>query len=249
MISSPLRSLVASISAVSRTRARASRRSARLERMRRRTEPPVISSTSGATDSAMVLTVLAPMASRTSTIRCMTIIAPRGESGNTCTSMSLQPPPRPISTLSRLLARSMIRSRACSTAMRAPYGSVMPTTCTWARISGSVLEVWKPPPSRASLAMYDAAATMEGSSTAIGISTSRPLIWKLLATPIGSSKVPNTFSIMPSARGKGRAPGWRTSARSASVRPQASARKSQRWAGVRERNWGRRESATMKAIS
>src|SRR5256885_159701 len=64
-----------------------------------------------------------------------------GVSGKTWTSMSLQPPPRPISTLSRLLARSMICARACSTARRAPCGSVTPSTWTWARISGSVLEV------------------------------------------------------------------------------------------------------------
>lgn len=54
----------------------------------------------------------------------------------------------------------------------------MPSTCTWARISGAVLEVSKPPQSRASLAMNEAAATMDGSSTAIGTSTSRPLSWK-----------------------------------------------------------------------
>ncbi len=57
--------------------------------MRSRTVPPVSFSTSGETASAMVLTVLAPIASRTSTIRCITIIAPRGVSGKTWISMSL----------------------------------------------------------------------------------------------------------------------------------------------------------------
>ena len=58
---------VVSSSGAMRICARARRKSARLERMRRRTLAPVISSISGATASAMVLTVLAPVAKWTST--------------------------------------------------------------------------------------------------------------------------------------------------------------------------------------
>ena len=249
MISAPLRSLVSRVCGVRRTQARDRRRSARFDRMRSRTVPPVISSTSGATASAMVLTVLAPMASRTSTIRCSTSIGPRGVSANTCASMSWQPPPRPISTWSRLLASLTMRSRSRSRATRAPCGSVRPSTCTWARISGRVLEVSKPPFSRASLAMNEAAATTDGSSTAIGTSTSRPLTWKLPATPSGSSKAPMTFSIMPSARSRPSAPGSASCWRSSGVRPAASAMAARRWAGVRARKLGRRESATMASVS
>lgn|GEM_PF-3411782 len=49
----------------------------------------------------------------------------------------------------------------------------------------SAAHCWKSgsrrPAGRASLAMKEAAATIEGSSTTSGIRTSRPLIWKLLA--------------------------------------------------------------------
>ena len=131
--------------------------------------------------------------------------------------MSRQPPPRPISTLSRLFATSRISARWRSSAWRAPYGSVVASTCTCARISGAVLEVSKPPHARTSFAMYDAAATTEGSSTTIGTSTSRPLTTKFAATPIGSSKVPITFSIMPSASASASAPGWLSSARSSAL--------------------------------
>ncbi|MNG29734.1 hypothetical protein D3C84_1152200 [compost metagenome] len=76
----------------------------------------------------------------------------------------------------------MIWSLRRSRLRRALKGSSISTICTWARINGSELEVWKPPASRASLAMNEAAATTEGSSTTSGTMTSRPLIWKLLAT-------------------------------------------------------------------
>ncbi|MNN44939.1 hypothetical protein D3C81_1592490 [compost metagenome] len=95
----------------------------------------------------------------------------------------------------------------------------MPTICTWARISGALLEVMKPPLARANLAMYEAAATMEGSSTTSGTSTSRPLTWKLLATAKGSSKVPMTFSIMPLAMSIGRAPALASRLTSPWLRP------------------------------
>ncbi|MOA67079.1 hypothetical protein D3C78_1940910 [compost metagenome] len=72
------------------------------------------------TVSAMVLTVFAPIASRTSTIRWATTMGPRGVLSNTWTSMSLQPPPRPISMVSLALARSMISALFSSTIWRTP---------------------------------------------------------------------------------------------------------------------------------
>ena len=62
----PDSSAVSNADAGTTQRAEASRRSARLERMRKFTRPPVISSTTGANASQAVLTMLAPIASRQS---------------------------------------------------------------------------------------------------------------------------------------------------------------------------------------
>ncbi len=56
-------------------------------------------------------------------------------------------------------------------------------------------------------AAFDAAATIDGSSTAIGTNVSAPSTTKLTATANGSAYVPTTFSIMPSATSSGSAPG------------------------------------------
>ena len=58
----------------------------------------------------------------------------------------------------------------------------------------------KPPPRRARSAPWLAAATTEGSSTAIGMSRSRPFMRKLVAMPTGKEKLPIAFSIIASDR-------------------------------------------------
>ncbi|VVB72294.1 Uncharacterised protein [uncultured archaeon] len=66
-------------------------------------------------------------------------------------------------------------------------------------MTGPVEEVKKPPASRAILAPLLAAAITDGSSVAMGISTSRPSITKLVAMPSGTWNMPITFSTILSA--------------------------------------------------
>ncbi len=63
------------------------------------------------------------------------------------------------------------------------------------------------PSGRAMRAALEAAATTDGSSIAIGTSTSLPSMQKFAATANGSAYVPTTFSIMPSATSSGSALG------------------------------------------
>jgi len=84
-------------------------------------------------------------------------------------------------------------------AWRAAKGSSIPVAWIWARITGPVLEVKKPPPPRAMRAPLLAAAITEGSSVAIGMRTSWPSITKLVAMPKGTWNIPITFSTIFSA--------------------------------------------------
>ena len=72
--SGPVKPLPASSISGTLQLARAQRRSARLERMRRFTRPPVSRSTIGAMPSAIALMAFAPIASPQSMRRCRTII-------------------------------------------------------------------------------------------------------------------------------------------------------------------------------
>ena len=76
--------------------------------------------------------------------------------------------------------------------------------------------------------MLDTAATTEGSSTTMGMSTSSPLTRKFTPTPRGSPKVPTTFSTMRSAveRERARASKRGRSASVSSVRAITAARRS-----------------------
>jgi hypothetical protein len=76
----------------------------------------------------------------------------------------------------------------------------------WPIIIGSDTTAWKPA-GRAIRAAFEAAATIDGSSTTIGMKVSMPSTQKFTATANGSAYVPTTFSIMPSATSRGRAPG------------------------------------------
>ena len=66
-------------------------------------------------------------------------------------------------------------------------------------ITDSLLPVRKPPPARARRAAKLTAATMDGSSTAMGTRTSSSLMQKLVAMPSGKATKPMTFSIMKAA--------------------------------------------------
>src|SRR5437763_7914992 len=156
-----------SASASKTVRARASRRSALFVRMRSRTRPRAISAMRSATASAIVLTALAPIASRTSTIRCATTYVLLGVSTSR-TDSSRMPPPKRVSIGSWALASSMSSARASNSRKRAALGSATSTTCTCACMMGSVLEVKNPPRTRAMRAALLAAAMTEGSSVAIG---------------------------------------------------------------------------------
>ena len=162
---SPASSRVTGITALARTIAW----SVRLERMRRNTRPPLISSTSVATVSHIVLTRFAPMASRLSTIRCTTssspcsAVAPRRN-----TSISFAPPPRATIFGCCLLARSRISFFRPTSRRRARPGSATSSTWIWPMSIGSSATLVKPPARRTNLAAELTAAMIEGSSTTIG---------------------------------------------------------------------------------
>ena len=145
------------------------RLSAKFDKILNLTLPLESFSTCGAIYSAIVLTVLAPIASRTSTSKCTINIGPTVVSAKTWTSISSQPPPRPTKVLSFSFAAE-ISSFLCSKILfLADCKSCTPMTCICARITGRSAYALKPPFARANLAIKDAAATTEGSSTAIGI--------------------------------------------------------------------------------
>ncbi len=200
---SPARVFVASASTGSTMRADASARSDRLDRMRISTRPSVMFSTSVATPSHMVFTRLAPIASRVSTSRCTTSMSrPPSGAGCTYTSTSTAPPPRATILGCSELARSRISSLRCSTAAWARAGSLTPSTWIWPTRMGSVADAVKPPAARAILAADDSAATIDGSSTTMGMTYSWLLMRKFMARPMGRPITPITFSIILSARAR-----------------------------------------------
>ncbi len=89
-------------------------------------------------------------------------------------------------------------------AARAASGSASSVTWTWPIIRGASAEAVKPPPSRTIFAASDTAAITDGSSTAMGMSTSSPLMRKLSPTPTGIPSTPTAFSIIASAFARGR---------------------------------------------
>jgi len=89
-------------------------------------------------------------------------------------------------------------------------GSSTPMTSICAVITASSASATNPPPSRTMRAAFDAAAITDGSSTAIGTSTSWPLTRKLRPTPNGSAYTPTAFSTMRSAAAVSRPPKSRT---------------------------------------
>ncbi len=98
------------------------------------------------------------------------------------TSRSRGPPPRRLSTGSTSAASASSSGAVLRAApARAAGRSARSSTCICPIISGGVVLAKKPPPARASLAMKEAPATTDGSSIAIGTSTSRPLTRKLSA--------------------------------------------------------------------
>ncbi len=153
----------------------------------------------GASASHAVLTALAPIASRQSSVRCTISIGPTVVPSMTRTSMSRAPPPSSTRTGSVSSASASSSSREHRTSNRADQGSATSSTWICPIISAGVAVAWKPPPARASLAARDAPATTDGSSMTIGTNTSRPLIRKLTAIPSGSACTPITFSIISSA--------------------------------------------------
>ena len=166
--SSPFQPCSSNAAGETSSRARASRRSARLLTMRSSTLPPVSPSRKSDSASAIVFTAFAPIALRTSTSRCAMTIGPRTVC-RTRTSMSLAPPPTSLRTGSCSLAISRIRSRAWRMRARAASGSGAPTIWIWPIMIGSVEPAVIRPCSRTSLATWLAAATTEDSSTAIGM--------------------------------------------------------------------------------
>ena len=194
-----------------RQAARASRRSARLERIFSRTRPPVSFSQSGATPSHMVLMRLAPIASCVSitrwTMAWVSGVWPETSSTSSSrTSTSAAPPPRARICGWSALAASSSACLWASSASRAFAGSARSMIWIWPIIRGGSLSVVKPPPSRAILAARLTAAITEGSSTAIGTSTSSPSTTKLSPMPTGRPSTPTAFSIIASALASGRLP-------------------------------------------
>ncbi len=117
----------------------------------------------------------------------------------TSTSMSFAPPPRLTSTGSFSFALSNISCLWVRIVNLADAGSETSVTCICPIIIGSVELAWNPPFCRAIFAALLAAATTDGSSIAIGIKWSLPLITKFTAIPTGKGMVPTTFSIILSA--------------------------------------------------
>ena len=166
---SPSKPFAARFSTGIRTLARTRARSVRLDRMRRKTLPPVSDSTRGAMPSHIPLTRFAPIASRVSTSRCSTVIS-RPSSGAWWrnTSRSRAPPPRATIRRWRLLARSRMSCLWASSVSAARSGSAASTSCTCPIRIGSVVAASKPPESRAVRAAPESPATMDGSSTDSG---------------------------------------------------------------------------------
>ena len=112
---------------------------------------------------------------------------------------------RPAGAASRGPAPAARRAAACRRAADAS-GSATSTISICAVMTGSSASATKPPPSRTMRAAFDAAAITDGSSTAIGTSTSRPLTRKLSPTPSGSAYTPTAFSTILSAVAVSRPP-------------------------------------------
>ena len=164
-----------------RVDARVTRRSARLLRMRKPTRPRASCAKAGATASATVFSMLAPMASRQSMCRCTT----RRRSGKARISMPRQPPPNWSNWGRTASAMPMISRRAARSAAVAPAGSATSRNSTCAIMIDSSVSATKPPPARAIRAAFEAAAMTDGSSTAMGMRRSTPLMRKLSPRPSG----------------------------------------------------------------
>ena len=197
-------------------RARATR-SARFERMRRNTSPPVIASTSGATPSHMPLTRFAPIASRVSTSRCTTSIGLPLERQRVHEQLDVARAAaardhvrvkavREVEDLLLAIAQRVLRAAPCRAGSRPGSGRSGSDPSPRAR---------KPPDARTSLRREPSAATTDGSSTTIGTTYSLPLTRKFMPRPSGRPMTPTTFSIILSA-----------ASRSSVCLPLASARKS-----------------------
>jgi len=160
---------------------------------------------SEATPSAIVLIRFAPIASCVSTIRCTTACVSAPTWTNR-TSTSWAPPPRAFIAGWSALAAARMDSFSRRMAARAASGWLSSVTCTWPIIRGGSASAEKPPPSRTIFAASDTAAITDGSSTAMGMSTSSPLMRKLSPTPTGSPSTPMAFSIIASALASGSVP-------------------------------------------
>ncbi len=84
----------------------------------------------------------------------------------------------------------------------------------------------------ASFAAFDAAAMTDGSSMAMGMRYSFPLILKFVAKPKGRGKTPKTFSIMRLAVDSSRLPKFPNKSVSSEERPADTAISSIRFCGV-----------------
>ena len=181
-------------------RTRVIRRSALLVRMRSRVRPPAISATRGAMASAMVLTALAPMASRTSTTRCSTTYVPRGRrdaAGRRCRVRRRRTATSAgscsLASAMQLVAvpRAAAAGRPRDRRRRGPGPAP-------ASAAGSI-EVRKPPWSRAIRARLAPPRRRAAPRWPSAPGSSRPLTMKFVATPTGMPITPTAFSIMWSA--------------------------------------------------
>ena len=130
---------------------------------------------------------------------------PRSAS-RTRTSRSRQPPPR--STIRGIEASPTARRRSFAASKRAAACSAQGTSSSWicAVITGASASPVNPPLSRTIRAALEAAATIEGSSTAIGMRTSRPFTLKFKAIESGKAWVAITFSLIRSTTATGSPP-------------------------------------------
>ena len=210
-------------SGLKRASIRAMRSVARLDRMRSRTRPPVSVSMRGAINSAMVLTALAPIASRTSTCRWTTNIVPSSV-GMRWQVRRFRPPPSLIMVEGRSLHMRISSSSAPITAASAASKSTTSSTWTCAIMMGGSLLLTKPPVDLHLRAMLEAAATTLDSSKTKGMRYSSPSTMKFVAKPTGRTKRPTTFSIMWSAASSERASAEAKASTASSLRLVASLR-------------------------
>mmetsp|Transcript_8559 Transcript_8559/g.24340 ORF Transcript_8559/g.24340 Transcript_8559/m.24340 type:complete len:201 (-) Transcript_8559:258-860(-) len=147
---------------------RAKRCTAKLEMIFSTTTPLQSSPTSGPIVSHIVLTAFAPIASRQSTSKWTMSMVPASVS-STRASTSRHPPPNFTNIGSTLLAISISFVLFARMAFLATCASIFNRhTWIWPIMTGGVQSDVKPPRAWQRLAMFDAAATTDGSSSAIG---------------------------------------------------------------------------------